>query len=57
MKYKTAFYSFYMPVALAMLMAGIVSEPAFEAAKKILLPIGEYFQIQVIYHSTLLLLL
>lgn len=45
-KYKTAFYSFYMPVALAMLMAGIVSEPAFEAAKNILLPIGEYFQIQ-----------
>lgn len=45
-KYKTAFYSFYLPVALAMLMAGIVSEPAFETAKKILLPIGEYFQIQ-----------
>jgi len=45
-KYKTAFYSFYLPVALAMMMGGIVSEPAFEAAKKILLPIGEYFQIQ-----------
>jgi len=45
-KYKTAFYSFYLPVALAMLLHGIVSEDAFEAAKKILLPIGEYFQIQ-----------
>jgi len=45
-KYKTAFYSFYLPVALAMLMAGINSLPAFEAAKEILLPMGEYFQIQ-----------
>jgi len=45
-KYKTAYYSFYLPVALAMLMAGISSKPAFEAAKEILLPMGEYFQIQ-----------
>jgi farnesyl diphosphate synthase len=65
-KYKTAFYSFYLPVALAMLMAGIsfplplfplpkktfdskyiTSKPAFDAAKEILLPMGEYFQVQV----------
>jgi len=45
-KYKTAFYSFYLPVALAMLMSGITSKPAFDAAKEILLPMGEYFQIQ-----------
>eukprot|EP01132_Coremiostelium_polycephalum_P007443 gene7443-9147_t len=45
-KYKTAYYSFYLPVALAMLMAGIVSKPAFETACDILLPMGEYFQIQ-----------
>jgi len=45
-KYKTAYYSFYMPVALSMLMAGITSRPAFETAKEILLPMGEYFQIQ-----------
>eukprot|EP01111_Echinosteliopsis_oligospora_P017232 TRINITY_DN739_c0_g1_i1.p1 TRINITY_DN739_c0_g1~~TRINITY_DN739_c0_g1_i1.p1 ORF type:complete len:445 (-),score=88.84 TRINITY_DN739_c0_g1_i1:64-1206(-) len=45
-KYKTAYYSFYLPVALAMLMAGITSKPAFEAAQEILLPMGEYFQIQ-----------
>lgn len=45
-KYKTAFYSFYLPVSLAMLMAGISSKPAFDAAKEILLPMGEYFQIQ-----------
>jgi len=45
-KYKTAYYSFYLPVALAMLMNGITSKPAFDAAKEILLPMGEYFQIQ-----------
>ncbi|CAB4482759.1 farnesyl pyrophosphate synthase [Rhizophagus irregularis] len=44
--YKTAFYSFYLPVALAMHMAGIKNEKAFKAAKDILLPLGEYFQIQ-----------
>ncbi|RIA84110.1 farnesyl pyrophosphate synthase [Glomus cerebriforme] len=44
--YKTAFYSFYLPVALAMHMAGIKDEKAFKAAKDILLPLGEYFQIQ-----------
>jgi len=45
-KYKTAYYSFYLPVALAMLMAGVTSRPAFDAAQDILLPMGEYFQIQ-----------
>ncbi|KAF2073115.1 hypothetical protein CYY_005584 [Polysphondylium violaceum] len=45
-KYKTAYYSFYLPVALAMLMAGINSTPAFTTALDILLPMGEYFQIQ-----------
>ncbi|KAJ4494160.1 farnesyl-diphosphate synthase [Lentinula lateritia] len=38
--YKTAFYSFYLPVALAMLLA------PYEVAKSILIPLGEYFQIQ-----------
>ncbi|KAH7867768.1 farnesyl pyrophosphate synthetase [Lentinula edodes] len=36
--YKTAFYSFYLPVALAMLFCCV---PTF-----ILIPLGEYFQIQ-----------
>jgi len=45
-KYKTAFYSFYLPVAIAMLLAGINSQPAFEQAADILIPMGEYFQIQ-----------
>jgi len=45
-KYKTAYYSFYLPVALAMLLSGIRSKPAFQTAEDILLPMGEYFQIQ-----------
>lgn len=44
--YKTAFYSFYLPVALAMYMAGISSEQDLKQARDILLPLGEYFQIQ-----------
>ncbi|XP_016076871.1 PREDICTED: farnesyl pyrophosphate synthase isoform X1 [Miniopterus natalensis] len=45
-KYKTAFYSFYLPVAAAMYMAGIDGEKEHTNAKKILLEIGELFQIQ-----------
>jgi farnesyl diphosphate synthase len=58
--YKTAFYSFYLPVALAMYMAKIPQSypspnpspnyPAeikpYDIALSILLDIGEYFQIQ-----------
>ncbi|XP_067094201.1 farnesyl pyrophosphate synthase [Osmerus mordax] len=45
-KYKTAFYSFYLPVAAAMYMAGIQSEEEHNNAKHILLEMGEFFQIQ-----------
>ncbi|KAM4580384.1 farnesyl pyrophosphate synthase-like isoform 1-T1 [Odontesthes bonariensis] len=45
-KYKTAFYSFYLPVASAMYMAGISSEEEHNNAKHILLEMGEFFQIQ-----------
>jgi len=45
-KYKTAYYSFYLPVALAMIVVGVRSEPSFTIAEDILLPMGEYFQIQ-----------
>ncbi|KAM9782668.1 farnesyl pyrophosphate synthase [Neosynchiropus ocellatus] len=45
-KYKTAFYSFYLPVAAAMYMAGIDSEEEHNNAKYILLEMGEFFQIQ-----------
>uniref|UniRef100_A0A2K6U9R9 Farnesyl pyrophosphate synthase n=1 Tax=Saimiri boliviensis boliviensis TaxID=39432 RepID=A0A2K6U9R9_SAIBB len=45
-KYKTAFYSFYLPVAAAMYMAGIDGKKEHANAKKILLEMGEFFQIQ-----------
>lgn len=45
-KYKTAFYSFYLPVALPMIMIGITERPLYMQAKEILLIMGEYFQIQ-----------
>ncbi|KAI9267803.1 farnesyl pyrophosphate synthase [Sporodiniella umbellata] len=44
--YKTAYYSFYLPVALAMHMVGIKDEHAFKQAHDILIPLGEYFQVQ-----------
>lgn len=46
-EYKTAYYSFYLPVALAMTFAGGYSQESFEEAKTVLLALGEYFQIQV----------
>lgn len=56
MIYKTAFYSFYLPVALAMVICRIPtsyvvpSSPTpvapYDVAKEILIPLGEYFQIQ-----------
>lgn len=45
-KYKTAFYSFYLPVAMAMLMHGITDKKSFSDALAILLEMGEFFQIQ-----------
>ncbi|KNC84793.1 farnesyl pyrophosphate synthase [Sphaeroforma arctica JP610] len=45
-KYKTAYYSFYLPVAEAMILAGVDSEKQLAEAEKILLCMGEYFQIQ-----------
>ncbi|KAJ3175898.1 Farnesyl pyrophosphate synthetase [Geranomyces variabilis] len=45
-EYKTAYYSFYLPIALAMRMAGIQDEVAYQQAKAVLLPLGEYFQVQ-----------
>uniref|UniRef100_G3U0H4 Farnesyl pyrophosphate synthase n=1 Tax=Loxodonta africana TaxID=9785 RepID=G3U0H4_LOXAF len=48
-KYKSGFYSFYLPVAAAMYMAGIDGEKEHANAKKILLQMGEFFQIQENY--------
>ena len=44
--YRTAFYSFYLPVALAMRMCGLSDENAYKHALDILIPLGEYFQVQ-----------
>ncbi|KAJ2236159.1 Farnesyl pyrophosphate synthetase [Coemansia sp. RSA 1722] len=46
-EYKTAYYSFYLPVALALLMTGTkANSPVFQVAKDILIPLGIYFQVQ-----------
>lgn len=44
--FKTAYYSFYLPVALAMYMSGINDEKDLKQVKDVLIPLGEYFQIQ-----------
>ncbi|KAI3646330.1 hypothetical protein MP228_009258 [Amoeboaphelidium protococcarum] len=45
-QYKTAYYSFYLPVALAMSMAGIVDDAVYSQAMDILVPLGVFFQVQ-----------
>ncbi|KAI9143288.1 ERG20 farnesyl diphosphate synthase [Paraphysoderma sedebokerense] len=45
-EYKTAYYSFYLSVAMAMMMSGITDPKAYGQAKSILIPLGEYFQVQ-----------
>ncbi|KAJ1914725.1 Farnesyl pyrophosphate synthetase [Mycoemilia scoparia] len=46
-KYKTAYYSFYLPVAMSFLLCGYKAEdPIFKQAEEFLIPLGEYFQIQ-----------
>lgn len=45
-KYKTAFYSFYLPVALPMLVTGMRDKTAFDAAREMLVLMGIYFQAQ-----------
>ncbi|KAI0816067.1 farnesyl-diphosphate synthase [Trametes gibbosa] len=49
--YKTAYYSFYLPVALSMYMTGIphatdAAQDPYALAQSILIPLGEYFQVQ-----------
>ncbi|KAI5365267.1 Putative polyprenyl synthetase, isoprenoid synthase domain superfamily [Septoria linicola] len=44
--YKTAYYSFYLPVALALHFAGFATEKNLKTAEDILIPMGEYFQVQ-----------
>lgn len=44
--FKTAYYSFYLPVALAMYVAGCHDERDLKQAHDVLIPLGEFFQIQ-----------
>ena len=44
--YKTAYYSFYLPVALALHFLQLATPSNLEQAHDILIPMGEYFQIQ-----------
>lgn len=44
--WKTAFYSFYLPVACAMMLAGITDKAAYKRAEDICIKMGEYFQVQ-----------
>ncbi|KAG5366479.1 Farnesyl pyrophosphate synthase [Yarrowia sp. B02] len=45
-RYKTAYYSFYLPVVLAMYVAGITDPKDMQQALDVLIPLGEYFQVQ-----------
>ncbi|XP_069166472.1 farnesyl pyrophosphate synthase isoform X2 [Procambarus clarkii] len=45
-KYKTAYYSFYLPVALSMYMAGITDKELHRQARTILVEMGQFFQVQ-----------
>ncbi|KYK61534.1 Farnesyl pyrophosphate synthetase [Drechmeria coniospora] len=44
--YKTAYYSFYLPVALALHQLNLATPKNLKQAQDILIPLGEYFQIQ-----------
>ncbi len=44
--FKTAYYSFYLPVALALHQLDIGTPKNLKTAQDILIPMGEYFQIQ-----------
>ena len=45
-EYKTAYYSFYLPVALALHYAGKATEGNLAQCRKVLVPLGTYFQAQ-----------
>uniref|UniRef100_A0A2M4A321 Farnesyl pyrophosphate synthase n=1 Tax=Anopheles triannulatus TaxID=58253 RepID=A0A2M4A321_9DIPT len=44
--HKTAYYTFYLPVAMAMHMTGYTDPEMFRQAKTILLEIGQFYQAQ-----------
>ncbi|KAK8038085.1 Farnesyl pyrophosphate synthetase [Apiospora phragmitis] len=44
--YKTAYYSFYLPIAIALHYLNIATPKNLKQAHDILIPMGEYFQVQ-----------
>ncbi|KAL3477695.1 isoprenoid synthase domain-containing protein [Aspergillus californicus] len=44
--YKTAYYSFYLPVALALIYLQLATPENLQQAHDILIPLGQYFQVQ-----------
>jgi farnesyl diphosphate synthase len=44
--YKTAFYTFYLPIACALILAGEKRPAVFAEAESICKVMGEYFQVQ-----------
>jgi farnesyl diphosphate synthase len=45
-KYKTAFYTFYLPMALGYALAGVTDSATLKAVEGVCVEIGEKFQIQ-----------
>lgn len=45
-KHKTSYYSFFLPVALGMSMAGFKEPESFRQARTVLLEMGHFFQVQ-----------
>ena len=43
--YKTAYYSFYLPVACGLVLAGRADEASLKLAQGICLQMGQYFQV------------
>ena len=46
--YKTAYYSFYLPVACGLLIGGVGQPEALDLAKNICVEMGQYFQVPVV---------
>jgi len=45
-KYKTSFYSFYLPVRLALAMVGITDPDVLQQVRTVTLEMGHFFQVQ-----------
>ena len=43
--YKTAFYSFFLPVAAGLALAGVQDEEAYALAQRLCVEMGQYFQV------------